>query len=162
MPAASRRSAMAKKSRSAQKATKPAGSRTAVVTSCTRSKERATSGRTHWSAPRSETSGGGQFGSSNGCPSEVEYSGSGAVLLRGIAPLCGTIKASKYSGISYETTSYLRVFRAAVDPLVNRRSRLGCQQGDGPAADPGPATAGANDRHAAQLRRAHGRDAEPG
>src|SRR5690348_6560145 len=98
MPAASRRSAMARKSRSALKATKPAGSKLAAVTSCTRSKERSTEGRIHWSAPRSKRAQESNLGGSRGCPFEVEHSGSATLLQSGIAPLCGTIKASKYSG----------------------------------------------------------------
>jgi hypothetical protein len=46
--------------------------------------------------------------------------------------------------------------------LACRHPRLGRQQRDGPAANPGPATAGADDRHAAQLRRAHGRHEKSG
>ena len=41
--------------------------------------------------------------------------------------------------------------RSALNALADRRSGLGRQQRNDPTANSGTATAGANDRHAAQL-----------
>src|SRR3954452_23654147 len=94
------------------------------------------------------------------CPSEVESCGSAASFLRRMASLCGTIKASNCSGIPYETTSYFRGSCALVGALADSLSCVGRQQRDGPVTDSGAATAGANDGHAARLRRAYGRYAQ--